>query len=258
MKNDKIVGFIPARYDSTRLPGKALADIAGLPMVVRTLRGAETAETLTRAIVLTDDQRIMEAVTSHGGEAMMTPACCRNGTERIAYALGKIDCDIAVNIQGDEPLITGEIIDKAVQPLLKDSAIAIATLACPIIEWEELEHPAAVKVVCDRGGFALYFSRSPIPYRNHSSLVTGQSYSEKVIGLKHIGLYVYRSEVVKDITSAEPTPLETAEKLEQLRMLEMGYGIKVSVISERLIGVDTPEDLEGVRNMFLLKMKNEK
>ena len=247
MKNEGIIGFIPARRSSTRLPGKALADIAGLPMVVRTLRGAETAQTLTRTIVLTDDQRIMDAVTSHGGEAMMTPASCRSGAERIAYALEKIDCDIAVNIQGDEPLITDEIVDKAVEPLLQDSAIDIATIACPIIDREELENPAAVKVVCDREGFALYFSRSPIPFNGHSSLGISHSFSDSIIGLKHIGLYVYRSVVLKEITSAEPTPLEIAENLEQLRMLELGWRIKVSLVSESLIGVDTPEDLEKVR-----------
>lgn len=250
MTNDQIIGFIPARYASTRFPGKPLADIGGIPMVVRVMWGAERAKTLSRTVVLTDDQRIFDAVIEHEGEAMMTPESCRNGTERIAIALKEIPCDIAVNIQGDEPLITGELIDTAVQPLLNDTNIQIATLACPVADREELENPSAVKVVLDRQGFALYFSRSPIPFIGDSSFIDRSSDCDAELCLKHIGLYAYRTGVVKAVTEAEPTPLETVEKLEQLRMLELGYRIKVSLVKASLIGVDTPEDLVEVNNIF--------
>lgn len=215
-------------------------------MVVRTLRGASQAETLSRCIVLTDDQRIFDAVFAHGGEVMMTPESCSNGTERIGYALEEVDCDIAVNIQGDEPLITGEYIDRAVKPLLKDESVQISTLACPVSSREELLNPSAVKLVCDRRGDAMYFSRSTIPYPGHTDFVNND-YSR---WLKHIGLYVYRSEIVKALLQTKPSFLETAEKLEQIRMLEMGYKIRVAVMEKALIGVDTAEDLEEVRAVF--------
>ena len=241
-----VIGFIPARYASTRLPGKALEDIGGLPMVVRTLRGASQAETLSRCIVLTDDRRIFDAVLAHGGEAMMTPESCNNGTERIGYALDEIDCDIAVNIQGDEPQISGDYIDRAVKPLMEDEKVQIVTLACPVSSKEELLNPSAVKLVCDRQGNAMYFSRSTIPYPGHTDF-SNHDYSR---WLKHIGLYVYRSEIVKALLIAEPSFLETAEKLEQIRMLELGYKIRVAVVEKALIGVDTTEDLERVCAFF--------
>ena len=254
MSHKRIVtGFIPARYGSTRLPGKALANICGLPMVVRVMQGASGAKTLDRLTALTDDIRILEAITNHGGEAVLTPVSCKNGTERIGYVLDEIPCSIAVNIQGDEPLITGEIIDKAVKPLLEDESIDIATLACPIDSIQETNNPSAVKVVCDIEGFALYFSRSPIPYRDLKNNEVSME-TELPLGLKHIGLYVYRSQVVKAIASAAPTPLELAEKLEQLRMLEMGFKIKVVVIQDELIGVDTAGDLEKIREIFRQKL----
>lgn len=246
MNNPIIIGFIPARYASARLPGKALADIAGLPMVVRTLQGASQAKTLSRCIVLTDDRRIFDAVTEHSGEALMTPVSCRNGTERIAYALDQIPCDIAVNIQGDEPEITGEYVDNAVAPLLDDDSLDISTLVCPVKDEDELYDVSANKVVLDLNGFALYFSRSTIPYPCHTDF-SGGGYEK---WWKHIGLYVYKSEVVKALMQTEPTFLETAEKLEQLRMLEMGYRIKVVKVNEALIGVDTSEDLEAIRRRF--------
>ena len=241
-----IIGFIPARFASTRLPGKALADIAGLPMVVRTLQGASQAKTLSRCIVLTDDRRIFDAVAEHGGEALMTPESCRNGTERIAYALDEIPCDIAVNIQGDEPEITGGYVDGAVVPMLEDETIDISTLVCPVKDEDELYDVSANKVVLDKNDFALYFSRSTIPYPCNTDFSNG-GYDR---WWKHIGLYVYKSEVVKALMKTEPTFLETAEKLEQLRMLEMGYRIKVVKVKEAQIGVDTPEDLEAIRNHF--------
>lgn len=247
IKELSIIGFIPARYGSTRFPGKPLADIAGLPMIVRVYNGAAQAQTLSGLIVLTDDRRIAEAVERYGGEAMMTPESCRNGAERIASALERVPCDIAVNIQGDEPMIRGEHIDRAVEQLVKLPEIEAATLACPIVSRKEFENPSAVKVVLDSTGCALYFSRAPIPFRVDDNPIPGQPYS---FGLKHIGLYAYRSDIVKMIAASEPTPLESAEKLEQLRLLEMGCRIKVEVMDSGLIGVDTPEDLAAVRRIL--------
>jgi 3-deoxy-manno-octulosonate cytidylyltransferase (CMP-KDO synthetase) len=169
--------------------------------------------------------------------------------------LEKIKCDIAVNIQGDEPLITGELIDQAVENSINDEKIDIATLACPIKNEAELNDPSSVKVVCDVKGFALYFSRSVIPYSGHSSLVTRHSDMNTALWWKHIGLYAYRSEVVKQVTAMRPTALELTEKLEQLRWLEIGYKIKVIKVIGGLIGVDTKEDLERVRELFKAKGK---
>jgi 3-deoxy-manno-octulosonate cytidylyltransferase (CMP-KDO synthetase) len=303
MPNDSVIGFIPSRYGSTRLPGKPLQDICGLPMVVRVLQGAQTAKLLSQVMVLTDDRRIYDVVVQNNGEAMMTPESCRNGSERIAWALEKLPCDLAVNIQGDEPLITGDYIDTAVRPLLDNPTIPVGTIACPFQKVskvsevsslksqvsslkskvqslksnvneinkvnedygiDEFNNPSMVKVVCDRQGFALYFSRSPIPYPGQqSSVVSCQSsvigHQSSVIGhrfLKHLGLYVYRSEVLKIMSKAEPTPLELEEKLEQLRFLEMGYRIKVSMVPEGLISVDTQEDLDKVR-LVLGRMREE-
>lgn len=249
MDIEPIVCFIPARYASTRLPGKPLADIAGVPMIMRVYHAAEEAKSVGRIIVLTDDSRIYNVVSERGGQVMKTPETCRNGTERIAYALENIPCEIAVNLQGDEPLITGEYIDNAIKPLIRKPGIQISTLACPIKDEAELYNPSAVKVVCDKDDMALYFSRSPIPSPVNTSFEEHLK-SERPIWLKHIGLYAYHTGVVRAVMKAEPTMLEKAEKLEQLRMLELGYRIHVELIPEGLIGVDTPEDLEAVNRIF--------
>jgi 3-deoxy-manno-octulosonate cytidylyltransferase (CMP-KDO synthetase) len=247
---DQIIGFIPARYASTRLPGKPLLDIAGIPMIVRVLQGASQAKTLSRILVLTDDQRIFDTVVKYQGEALLTPASCRNGTERIASVLDKIPCSIAVNIQGDEPLISGKLIDRAVQPLLDDPEITVSTLACPISEAGELSDASIVKVICDRNNYALYFSRSPIPFPDYLLLNSKGHQIKKGIWWKHIGLYVYYPEIVKLMLFTTPTTLETAEKLEQLRLLELGLKIRVVKVDANLIGVDTMEDLEKARAFF--------
>ncbi|MBC8204229.1 MAG: 3-deoxy-manno-octulosonate cytidylyltransferase [FCB group bacterium] len=252
MSTTKIIGFIPARYASSRLPGKPLSDIAGLPMIAHVYHGVSQSKILDDVIVLTDDARIKAAVELNGGSAFMTPENCRNGTERIAWAIDNIpiECGIAVNIQGDEPMITGELVDRAAAPLLKDADVDIATLACLIHDMKELRNPAAVKVVCDNNMNALYFSRSPIP---HPQNIPPED--KDVPYYKHIGIYAYHAKVVKHVTSVEPTPLERAEKLEQLRMLELGYKIAVTIVEHSLIGVDTQEDLDMVRLIFNSKFK---
>ena len=249
MDIDQVVCFIPARYHSTRLPGKPLVELAGTPMIMRVYHAAEEAQTVGRIIVLTDEDRIYDVVAERGGKVMKTPVECRNGTERIAFALQSLPCEIAVNLQGDEPLMKGEYIDQAVKPLLRKPGIQISTLACPIESEEELMNPSAVKVVCDNEGLALYFSRSPIPSPENTPFEKHLN-GEKPIWLKHIGLYAYHAGVVRAVMKSEPTMLEQAEKLEQLRMLELGYRIHVEIIPEGLIGVDTPEDLEVVNRIF--------
>jgi len=239
-----ITAIIPARYASTRLPGKPLLDIAGKPMVQHVYERAQRAELVSRVIVATDDRRIFDAVGRFGGKAVMTSESHKSGTDRLAEVAKGLDSDIIVNIQGDEPLIEPGMIDEAIRPLMEDNSIAMGSLKAEIRDEMELNNPNVVKVVVDRNGFALYFSRYPIPYiRDDSplSLLTGR--------FKHVGLYVYRREFLLEYAGMPQTPLEEAEKLEQLRALENGYRIKVPTTRYQSIGVDTEEDLERVRRL---------
>ncbi len=237
-----IIGIIPARWGSTRLEGKALALIAGKPMIQHVYERARRAPSLQQLIVATDDARILKAVTDFGGEARMTRADHPSGTDRIAEVAAGLDADIIVNIQGDEPLIDPAGIEAAIAPLLADAAIPMGTLRAPIRGEEELNNPAVVKVVVDKDNFALYFSRRPIPYVREDGA--------RPAFFRHIGLYVYRRDFLLKFASLPPTPLEQAEKLEQLRALENGYRIKVIEVAEAPLNVDTPEQLEQVREVF--------
>lgn len=239
-----ITAIIPARYASTRLPGKPLLDISGKPMVQHVYERAQRAELVNRVIVATDDRRIFDAVERFGGKAVMTSESHKSGTDRLAEVAKGLDSDIIVNIQGDEPLIEPGMIDEAIRPLMEDGSIVMGSLKAEIRDETELNNPNVVKVVVDRNDFALYFSRYPIPYiRDDSplSLLTGR--------FKHIGLYVYRREFLLEYAGMPQTPLEEAEKLEQLRALENGYRIKVPTTRYQSIGVDTEEDLERVRRL---------
>lgn len=234
-----VVVIIPARLGSTRLPGKALADIGGKPMVVRVLERARMASGVERVLVATDDRGIAEAVANAGGEARMTAAEHPSGTDRIAEVARDLDADIVVNVQGDLPFLEPDYVEAAIGALEQGSersdGIVIGTLATPLVEGE-MEKSQVVKVVCDREDRALYFSRSPIPSGTDE-------------GLRHIGLYSYRREFLLELAKMEPTALEKQERLEQLRVLENGYGIRVARVEakESMIEVDTPEDLERVR-----------
>ena len=234
-----VVVIIPARLGSTRLPGKALADIGGKPMVVRVLERARSARGVGRVLVATDDNEIAEAVANAGGEARMTAAEHPSGTDRIAEVARDLDADIVVNVQGDLPFLEPTYVESAIGALEQRAGraddIVVGTLATPLVEGE-MEKSQVVKVVCDGEGRALYFSRSPIP--------SGTSE-----GLRHIGLYAYRREFLLELAKMEPTVLEKQERLEQLRVLENGYGIGVARVEakESMIEVDTPEDLERVR-----------
>ncbi|MCS6861309.1 MAG: 3-deoxy-manno-octulosonate cytidylyltransferase [Abditibacteriales bacterium] len=234
-----VVGVIPARYASSRFPGKALADIAGKPMIQWVYERASQAECLQRLLVATDDERIAEAVRRFGGEVVMTSPEHPSGTDRLAEAVRDMPCDIVVNVQGDEPLIDPRAIEQAVQPLLNDAALQMSTLATPITAEEVWHDPNVVKVVTDVNGFALYFSRASIPYH--------RSGMPPLNALHHVGLYVYRKDFLLRFAALAPTPLEELERLEQLRVLESGGKIKVVVTDYTAIGVDTLEDLEKVR-----------
>jgi 3-deoxy-manno-octulosonate cytidylyltransferase (CMP-KDO synthetase) len=240
----RILGIIPARYASSRFPGKALADLGGKPMVQHVVERAREARLLTDVLVATDDRRILEAVTAFGGQACMTSPDHPSGTDRIAEVVRTRPCDLVVNIQGDEPLLDPVMIDRAVEPLVQDPGLEMGTLARPM-GYEEALDPSKVKVVVDRHGCALYFSRSRIPHVREDATPEGERPY-----LLHIGLYVYRREALLRFAGLAPTPLESQERLEQLRALEHGMRIRVVTTEHQSFGVDTPADLERVRRMM--------
>ncbi len=248
MSSDYIVGIIPARYASTRLPAKAIVDICGKPMVQRVYEQAKKSRLLSRVIVATDDQRIEEVVHRFGGDVMMTPTTCTSGSDRCAAAAQAIDADLIVNIQGDEPLIPPAMIDAAIQPLINDQTIPMGTIVRPITTPEELHDPAVVKVVIDRNGFALYFSRSIIPYVR--DVPDRAQWADHYSFYKHFGLYVFRKEFLLHYSTLSATELENAENLEQLRVLEYGYKIRVAVTQDDSIAVDTADDLARVEKII--------
>jgi len=242
----KVIGIIPARYDSKRFPGKVLADILGKPVIQRVYEQARKAELLDEILVATDNEEIFKAVENFGGKAVMTSSNCKSGTDRLAEVAGSLDGDIFLNIQGDEPLISSEVISKVAQTLIEDNAIEIATVARKITTQEELNNPNVVKVVIDNDGFALYFSRAQIPYvRNFLEIRNLGS-----VCYKHIGLYGYKRGFLLNFALMKQGPLEKVEDLEQLRALENGYKIKVVITQRDSIGVDTQEDLEKVRKIL--------
>lgn len=231
------MAIVPARYHSSRLPGKPLADIAGRPMVEHVYRRAALAN-VDAVIVATDDTRIVAAVESFGGIACLTRADHATGTDRLAELVAELPCAIVVNVQGDEPLLDPAALDLLVAPLLDDPGTRMTTLCRPLAADEDPASPHLVKVVRDRSGRALYFSRAPIPFRRDAD---GAS---TVI---HIGLYAYRRETLLALAALPPTPLERSESLEQLRALEHGIPIRVLETSYVSIAVDTPADLERAR-----------
>jgi 3-deoxy-manno-octulosonate cytidylyltransferase (CMP-KDO synthetase) len=239
----KAIGIIPARWQASRLPGKPLAEIAGQPMIRHVYERASQAETLAGVLVATDDERILAAVRAFGGEAVLTSPDHRSGTDRVAEAADGLAADVVVNIQGDEPLIDPAAIDSLVAPFESEPALSMTTLATPILHAEDVEDPGVVKVVLDHQGYALYFSRFPIPYARDRTTAAPQR-------LKHLGLYAYRADFLQAFSRLEPTPLEQAEALEQLRALENGERIFVVLTEHDAISVDTPADLERVRALM--------
>lgn len=247
------VAVIPARYSSTRLPGKPLLPIAGKPLIVWVVESAAKASTVSRAIVATDDARICEAVRAAGFEAMMTRSDHASGTDRVAEVAAQLNCQIIVNVQGDEPLIAPETIDRAVNALVEDDAAQMSTTSEPIDDAADIVSRSVVKVSVDDRGYATSFSRNPIPFPNQAVLKHGSiESSPDASGLlssfrKHTGLYVYRRTFLIEFSGWPQSESEKAESLEQLRAIERGVKIKVVEAASPSIGVDTMEDLERVR-----------
>lgn len=255
----RFIGIIPARYASTRFPAKPLAMLGGKTVIQRVYE--QVSSVLDNVCVATDDDRIREAVEAFGGRVVMTSPDHKSGTDRICEAYNKLypstdkdtSTDIIINIQGDEPFIQPSQI-KTVMECFNDSHTQIATLGKPFTDIEALKNPNSPKIVVDNYGYAMYFSRSVIPF------IRGKEESEWIGSypfLKHIGLYAYRSDVLKEVTKLPQSSLELAESLEQLRWLQNGYRIKVGLTDVETIGIDTPEDLEKAE-AFLLKVKGER
>jgi 3-deoxy-manno-octulosonate cytidylyltransferase (CMP-KDO synthetase) len=233
----RIVVGIPARYHSTRFPGKALAQLGGRPMIEHVYRRAASLPDVTRVLVATDDDRIVAAVEAFGGEARLTRATHRSGTERLAEVFQSLECDLVVNLQGDEPLLPEEAIAQAIAPFDSDPTLHVSTLKTRIRDRETLLSPHVVKVATDAQGFAVSFSRALLPPPPPGVDLARQAY------FKHIGLYVFTRSFLLRFPQLSSTPGEERERLEQLRILEHGYRIKVVETPHDSIGVDTPEDL---------------
>jgi 3-deoxy-manno-octulosonate cytidylyltransferase (CMP-KDO synthetase) len=238
----KVLCVIPARYASTRLPGKPLSMIAGKPMIQHVYERACQAQFPNEVVVATDNELVEKAVLDFGGKAVMTSPDHPSGTDRLAeVALMYPDVDVIVNVQGDEPMIPPEVIDRLAEAFNGDADLNMATMKV-VMDEEDYENPAAVKVVTDQQGYALYFSRSLMPYPRNKP--------EGFKVFKHVGIYAYRRNFLLKYAALAPTPLEKAESLEQLRALENGYKIKVLESDFQGIGVDTPEDLAAVNALF--------
>jgi 3-deoxy-manno-octulosonate cytidylyltransferase (CMP-KDO synthetase) len=252
-----VVAVIPARFASTRLPGKPLADLAGRPMIEHVYRRAADARGVDAVVVATDDQRVADAVERFGGIARMTRADHRTGMDRIAEVARDLTAAIIVNVQGDEPLVESSAITQMVDALLADPALDMSTLRTPIRHEADAASPHVVKVVVDRQDNALYFSRASIPYRRDlpSSAFAHGATADKEGGshgtYKHLGLYAYRRDFLLRLAALPQTALEQAESLEQLRALEHGFRVRAVETQYDSIGVDTPEDLEHVRKACL-------
>lgn len=239
----RVIGVVPARFGSSRLPGKPLKDICGKPMIQHVYERACRAQLLDRIIVATDDERIVSAVQSFGGEVALTSHAHTTGSDRIAEVAEQIDCDVVVNIQGDEPLIQPEIIDEIAGVLIEDEGVVMSTGCYRITDPGMFDDPNVVKVVRDRNDNALYFSRSLIPYPRNT---------ETFEAFEHIGVYVYRKDFLRQYISFGSTPLSETESLEQVKVLEMGY--KIRVVATRFnynaLSVDTQDDLDRVKKII--------
>jgi 3-deoxy-manno-octulosonate cytidylyltransferase (CMP-KDO synthetase) len=253
-----VVAIIPARYASSRFPGKALIDIVGKPMIQWVYERTCQAAGVGQVLVATDDTRIYQVVQGFGGQAVMTSPNHATGTDRLAEVAERLDAEIIVNVQGDEPLIEPAAIDAAIAPCAEDPTLVMSTLRCPIPTVDELFDISITKVVCDAQDCALYFSKAPIPYHRDAwgplaSMIPRLRLAggtPPVVGWRHIGLYVYRRTFLLEFAQLPQTPLERLEQLEQLRALEHGYRIKVIPTPYVSIGVDTPEDVAKVRRLL--------
>lgn len=232
--SSRAIAVIPSRFASVRFPGKALAVVDGKPLIRHVWERARRLQSVDRVVVATDDERIAGAVRAFGGEVVMTSPELPSGTDRVAQAVRGWPVDVVVNLQGDEPVFDVKAVDDLVAVMLEEPAIPMGTLAHPIGVPEEHRDPNKVKVVLDPAGFALYFSRAPIPFSRRPGLVTP---------LRHLGIYAFRADILQRFAGLAPTPLEQTEALEQLRALEHGIRIRVLLTPQASIGVDTPADL---------------
>jgi len=251
-----IVAVIPARGASTRLPAKPLIDLCGKPMIQHVYERTAMATLVDRVTVATDNERIAETIRKFGGEVIMTPAEIQSGSDRVAHVAKYLtDADIIVNIQADEPLIAPQMIDEAIRPMSENlqqkspkKDFWVGTLAKKIASAEDLQNPNVVKVVIDVAGFAIFFSRSPIPYMRDGA--DKNRWHLQYPYYKHIGLYVFKKDFLTHFATWKESALESVEKLEQLRIIEHGYKIKVALTEFDSIPVDTPDDVERVRNLM--------
>jgi len=244
MASAKVVVVIPARYGSTRLPGKPLVLLAGKPMIQRVFERAKLSKRVCRVIVATDDERIVKAVKTFGGEAKMTRPDHRTGTERVAEVAAHEEGDVFVNVQGDEPLLDPEAVDAAVNSLLEEPQASISTVATPIKTPADIMDPNVVKTVLDFESNALYFSRAPIPW------VRDAATKIHVQHLKHLGLYVFQRSALLEYPTLPQGELEKIEQLEQLRWLENGWKIRVAEVAHDAVSVDVPEDVARVERLL--------
>ena len=241
----KTVAILPARYGSTRFPGKALALLCGKPMIQHVYERTCQASLVDQVLVATDDKRIYDVITAQGGIAVMTSPDHETGTDRLAEVAAKLDADVIVNVQGDEPLIDPAVIDLALRPFQEQSGVMMSTLDAPITSIDDYFSPNVVKVVTDLQGNALYFSRAPIPLVRDCTALTQAAIDDGTIKAnRHIGLYAFQRQCLLRYAALAQTPLETTEKLEQLRALENGIAIRVLMTDHVAVGVDTPEDLQ--------------
>jgi 3-deoxy-manno-octulosonate cytidylyltransferase (CMP-KDO synthetase) len=237
-----VIGIIPARYQSKRFPGKPLALIAGVPLVVRVIQAAQKSNLLSEVIVATDDQRIADMVCQYNGRVILTTCWHATGSDRIAEAAADLDCDYLINIQGDEPFISAEVIDTVIR-LIEAPDVVMSSACAPILEQSEAFDPNVVKVVLDQFGNALYFSRSAIPYSRHRESNSADMY-------RHIGIYGFKRDFLFKFASLKRTPLELGESLEQLRALEYGYKIRMAVVKFDFVGIDCADDLIKAEDIF--------
>ena len=242
-----VIGVIPARYEASRFPGKILADINGKPLIQWVWERAKRSGILDRLIIACDDAHVEKIAKKFGADVVMTAKQHACGTDRILEVISDLDAKIVVNIQGDEPLIHPSMISTAAQALLDDPSLVMTSLMKKIDNQEQLLNPNVVKVVVDKNDFALYFSRAPIPHLAESSEVQPDYY-------KHIGLYAYTKDFLFTFKNLAPSKLEKIERLEQLRVLENGYKIKLLQTQFDTVGVDTPEDLEKVKTLVTNKI----
>ena len=244
--NPKILAVIPARYASVRFPGKPLAEICGRPMIQWVYESAKTCSQVDHVVVATDDERIFAAAEAFGAQAIMTSSDHETGTDRVGEVASQLDeYDVFVNVQGDQPFVTAESIAALVEPF-SDPSVSMSTIACPLND-SSLSDPNSVKVICDRNMNAIYFSRSDIPYRRQQV--------ESLPVYHHLGLYAFSKMFLLEFQKLKPTPLEQSEQLEQLRAIENGFRIRVSLIGEPLIEVNTPEDLVSANQAMAGKIE---